>query len=340
MLSFVLTLTISMAFAFADNSIDQDTDCNFTNHALNVYQHPNATFSQSIPALVSTDSTFMNSTTQNWQILESLGTVPDTENVVNPQAQELWRYLFLDTSSTINSSSGSSSLAGCSFTFAGLNASDLKDTMADGNCGNIFGSDCMNEFMQVAREQTAAIKRPVESSKSIDVCNTISQAVNNYIKNSSNACAAFKNLPTIGITHRELICPHEIKLFANSVRLTFEPTLAFDLSTPYTDSCTNSSTPLPLTLYEESAPFQPGNFSTYDQWASTPMSVLLALFSNDSAHGDFAQTYLTCSNGLAVKGDSHAWIYDKSAADRSEVASVKIALGFALVINALAFLVL
>ena len=70
------------------------------------------------------------------------------------------------------------------------------------------------------------------------------------------------------------------------------------------------------------------------------MSVLLALFSNDSAHGDFAQTYLTCSNGLAVGAGSHAWIYDKNAADRSGVVNVKIVLGFALVINALAFLVL
>ena len=208
MLSFVLTLTVPIAFAFADKSIDQSTDCNFTNYALDVYQHPNATYSRSIPALVSTGSTFMNSTTQNWQILESVGTVPDSENVANPQAQELWRYLFLDTSSTINSSSGSSSLAGCSFTFVGLNESNLKDTLQDGNCGNIFGSDCMNEFMQVAREKTAAIMRPVELSKSIDVCNTIGQAVSNYIKTSS-ACANSGNLPTIGITQRELNPPYE-----------------------------------------------------------------------------------------------------------------------------------
>ena len=209
MLSFVLTLTVFIAFAFADNSLDQTTDCNFTNHALDVYQHPNATYSRSIPALVSTGSTFMNSTTQDWQILESVGTVPDSENAVNPQAQELWRYLFLDTSSTINSSSGSSSLAGCSFTFVGLNKSDLKYTLEDGNCGNIFGSDCMNEVMQVAREQTAAIVRPVESSKFLDVCNTVGQAVNNYIKTSSKACANTSNLPTIGITQRESLFPHE-----------------------------------------------------------------------------------------------------------------------------------
>ena len=131
-----------------------------------------------------------------------------------------------------------------------------------------------------------------------------------------------------------------MKVFANSVRLTSNPTLAFNLSTPNTDRCTNSSTPLPLTLYEESAPLQQGNFSTYDQWASTPMSVLLALFSNDSAHGDFGQTYLTCTNGLGVSAGSHAWILDKNAADRSKVVTVKIVLGFALVINALAFLVL
>ena len=131
-----------------------------------------------------------------------------------------------------------------------------------------------------------------------------------------------------------------MKAFASSVRLTSKPTLAFNLSTPNTDRCTKSSTPLPLTLYEESAPFQQGNFSTYDQWASTPMSVLLALFSNDSAHGDFAQTYLTCTNGLDISAGSHSWMRDKSAADRSEVVNVKIVLGFALVINALAFLVL
>ena len=204
MLSFVLTLTVPIAFAFADNSIDRTTDCNFTNHALDVYQHPNATYSRSIPALVSTGSTLVNST-QNWQILESVGTIPASENAVNPQAQELWRYLFLDTSSTINSSSGPSPLAGCAFTFVGLDESDLKDTMEDGNCGNIFGSDCMDEFMQVAREKTAAIVRPVESSKAMDVCSTVGQAVNNYIKTSSKACANYRNSPTIGITQRGLI---------------------------------------------------------------------------------------------------------------------------------------
>ena len=208
MLSFILALTVPIAFAFADNSLDRTTDCNFTNHALDVYQRPNATYSRSIPALVSTGSTFVNST-QTWQIIESVGIVPDSENAVNPQAQELWRYLFLDTSSTINASSGSSPLAGCSFTFVGLDESDLKDALADGNCGNIFGSDCMDEFMQVAREQTAAIVRPVESSKLLDVCDTVGQAVNNYIKTSSKACADIKNLPTIGITQRELIRSHE-----------------------------------------------------------------------------------------------------------------------------------
>ena len=131
-----------------------------------------------------------------------------------------------------------------------------------------------------------------------------------------------------------------MKVVANCVRLTAKPTSAFNLPTPTTGRCTNSSTPLPLTLYEDSAPFQQGNFSTYDQWASTPLSVLLALFSNDSAHGDFVQTYLTCTNGLGVSAGSHAWILDKNAADRSKVVNVKTVLGFALVINALAFLVL
>ena len=208
MLSFVLTLTVPIAFAFADNSVDQTTDCNYTNYVLDVYQHPNATDSRSIPALVSNGSTFVNST-QSWQIMESMGVVPDSENVANPKAQELWRYLFLDTSSTINSSSGSSSLAGCSFTFAGLDESNLNATLQDGNCGNIFGSYCMNEFMQVARDQIAAVKRPVESSKLLDVCNTVGQAVNNFIKTSSKDCAYTTNLPTIGITQRKFMCPRE-----------------------------------------------------------------------------------------------------------------------------------
>ena len=36
-MSFVLTLTVHIAFAFADNSIDPTPDCNFNKHALNVY---------------------------------------------------------------------------------------------------------------------------------------------------------------------------------------------------------------------------------------------------------------------------------------------------------------
>lgn len=80
---------------------------------------------------------------------------------------------------------------------------------------------------------------------------------------------------------------------------------------------------------------------TYDQLAKTTTPVLLAVFANDSilngAGGDFSQSYLTCTSPMNVTAGSHV---PTSAADQSVVVHVRSAMGFALAVNALLFLML
>ena len=189
MLSLVLTIILPIAGASAATATNEPASCE-------VYQHPNASSSYSIPAVVSVGSTIMYSTTQTWQIINSIGNVSESSNVVDRQAQLLSQYIFLDTSSTINGSSSSSPLpfAGCSFIF-GLPSNYIGKTSSDGSCGNIFGQSCLNELMQIAQDTSAAIPPALGSLKLIDACDTVGDTVNNYIATSSKACS--KNGPSI-----------------------------------------------------------------------------------------------------------------------------------------------
>lgn len=316
MVSHLRAIILSIAFAFAaTSSTDETADCAITNGPFNVYQHPNASSSYSIPAVVSTTSTVMNSTTKTWQIINSIGNVADSSNVVDPQAQQLSQFIFLDTSSTINQSSASSPLpfTGCSFTFA-LPSSYVGKTSTDGSCDNIFGQSCLNEIMQIAQDNTAAIPPAVGSMDLIDACDTVCESINNYIATSSKACS--KDGPSIGESQG-------INFFHANI-----------------DNCTNP----PITsiqLFGRSEPFQEGNYTTYDQWTKTATPILLALFSNDTtlngAGGGYAQTYLTCTSPDNVTAGSHD---PTSAADHSRVVNLRSLVGFAFAINALVFLML
>ena len=188
-------IVLPIAFASAATSANETADCEFTNGILSVYQLPNASSSYSIPAVVSTGSTITNSTSKTWQIINSIGNISD----IDPQAQQLSQYIFLDTSSTINGSSSLSPLpfAGCSFTFA-LPSSYIGKTSSDGSCGKIFGQSCLNEIMQIAQDTTATIPPAVGSMDLIDACDTVSETVNNYIATSSKACS--KNGPSIEVS--------------------------------------------------------------------------------------------------------------------------------------------
>lgn len=199
MLSLVLLIVHSVAFASAASSSNETAECEFTNGTLNVYQHPNASSTYSIPAIVSTGSTIGNSTTETWQILNSIGNISDSFNVVDPQAQQLSQYIFLDTSTTINGSSSSSPLpfAGCAFTF-GLPSSYIGRTSSDGSCGKIFGQSCLDNLMNIAQHTTAAIPTAVGSRRLIDACATVTETLNNYITTSSKPCS--KNGPSIEVT--------------------------------------------------------------------------------------------------------------------------------------------
>ena len=198
MLLLVLAIMFPIACASAATPSNETEDCIAINGTLSVFQQPNASSSYSIPAVVSTSSTVTNSTTKTWQIVNSIGVVPDSSNVVDPQAQQLLQQVFLDTSSTINGSSASPlPFAGCSFTFE-LPSSYIGKTSSDGSCGKIFGQSCLNEMMQIAQDTTAAIPPAVGSTQAIDACDTVSETLNNYIATSSKGCN--KNGPSIEVT--------------------------------------------------------------------------------------------------------------------------------------------
>ena len=213
MLSHILAIILPVAIASAATTINETADCKFTEGILNVYQYPNATNSYSIPAVISAGSTITNSTTEDWQIVNSIGNVSDAYNVVDPQAQRLSQYIYLDTSSTLNHATASSPLplAGCSFTF-GLPSSDVGKTSSDGSCDNIFSQSCLNEIMQIAQSNTAAIPPAVGSENLIDACDVVSESINNYIATSSNACS--KNGPSIEVTQGNRYLPFPLHAFA------------------------------------------------------------------------------------------------------------------------------
>ena len=194
MLSLVLAVIIPVAYASAATNRNSTADCNFDPYT-GLNQHPNASTAYSIPAVVSVGSTLNNSTTKTWQITNSIWQVSVPSDRLYPQGEALSLYGFLDTSSTINASSGSSllPLAGCSFVFA----KSYAKASSDGSCGKIFGQSCLNEIMQVAQTATASILSVVESSTSTDLCSTISDSVNNYITSSSTVCD--KDGPSIGL---------------------------------------------------------------------------------------------------------------------------------------------
>ena len=120
MLSRVLVIIMSICFASAQLPLNETDDCELSNSSLEIYRHPNASNSYSIPAVVSSGSTITNGTAKSWQIVNSIAQTPNPFNVSDPQAQQLSQNIFLDTSSTINGSCLSSPLpfAGCSLTFS------------------------------------------------------------------------------------------------------------------------------------------------------------------------------------------------------------------------------
>ena len=117
--------------------------------------------------------------------------------------------------------------------------------------------------------------------------------------------------------------------------------LGIDFSHDSVNKCTNPSTYLPVSLFQNSEPFQQGNYTTYDQWAKTTTPVLFAVFGNETILNvtgvDFAQSYLTCMNPMNVTAGSHV---PTSAAGQSVAVHMKSVMGFALAVNALAFLML
>lgn len=202
MFSLLLTIILPIAFASVATPTNDTVDCEALNGLLNAYEHPNVSSSYSIPAVVSTGSTIMNSTTQTWRIVNSIsnsiGNTSDSSSVVDPQAQQLSQFLFLDTSSTLNGSSSSPlPFAGCSFIFE-LPSSYIGETSSDGSCGEFFGQSCLNEIMQIAQDTTATIPPALSSTNLIDACNTVSETVTNYIDTSSKGCS--KTGPAIGVS--------------------------------------------------------------------------------------------------------------------------------------------
>ena len=117
--------------------------------------------------------------------------------------------------------------------------------------------------------------------------------------------------------------------------------LGIDFSQDSVDKCTNPPTYSPVSLFQNSEPYQQGNYTTYDQWAKTTTPVLLAVFANETilnvAGVDFAQSYLTCMSPVNVTAGSHV---PTSPAGQSVAVHMKSVMGFALAVNAFVFLML
>ena len=194
MLSHVLITIMSISFASAQLPLNETADCELRNSSLEIYRHPNASNSYSIPAVVSNGSKVTNSTAKTWQIINSIGQTPNPFNVLDPQGQQLSQNIFLDTSSTMNGSSLSSPppFAGCSFIFS----SYTGKTSSDGSCGKVFGQSCVNDILTLAA-MTASAAMPNFDLPGL--CDAVASDVNDWITTSKKSCS--KGLPTVAITH-------------------------------------------------------------------------------------------------------------------------------------------
>ena len=200
MLSHVLITITSISFVSAQLPLNETADCGYSNSSLEVYRHPNASNSYSIPAVVQTGSMVMNSTAKSWQIINSIGQTPDPSNVRDPQGQQLSQNIFLDTSSTMNGSSFPSPppFAGCSWIFSSYTGKNSSD----GSCDKVFAQPCVDQILVLAEEIATAAQPNVRLP---DLCNDIASEINDFITNSKKTCN--KGLPTVAITHGKL-CPH------------------------------------------------------------------------------------------------------------------------------------
>ena len=200
MLSYVVITIMSISFASAQLPLNETAICESLNSSLEIYRHPNASNSYSIPAVVQTGSMVTNSTAKSWQIINTIGQTPNPFSVLDPQGQQLSQNIFLDTSSTMNGSSLPSPppFAGCSFVFSSYTGKNSSD----GSCGKVFGQSCVNEIMVLAEEIAAAAQPNVYLP---DLCDDIASQVNAFIITSKKSCN--KGLPTVAITHGKL-CPY------------------------------------------------------------------------------------------------------------------------------------
>jgi hypothetical protein len=140
------------------------------------------------------------------------------------------------------------------------------------------------------------------------------------------------SLPKVRSHHRKSVHWPLLKLYTAISGL--------NLSYQLRESCSRAPPNFPLILYQQTVGFRQGNYTTYDQWAKTPTTMLLTLFSNASTfHGSpFADTRLICTTPTNIAPGSHD--PNTSVANGFSKASRKFVLVFGLATNVLVFFLL
>lgn len=171
-----------LAFAIAV-STNNETSPNQCYDIIDTYQRPNASSSESIPAVVQPLSSSPNTsadpltsnTAQTWQIISAIGQTTDPyPGIHSPQLDSI---IFLDTSSSSgpNSSPIPSVLAACSIVFT-LPASDLGKASGDNDCTNLISEPCAAEIQSSVK----ALSESIAQSPSMDLtkaCNSLGQSL-------------------------------------------------------------------------------------------------------------------------------------------------------------------
>ncbi|KAL9130654.1 MAG: hypothetical protein Q9217_001224 [Psora testacea] len=291
-------ISLYLLLAHAQNvpsqaSLRQHLDC----QSAHLYQQPNASNVYDVKAInplpnPGTDGTVNNTSMADWALTTVLGKSNDIYAADHHPTLE--QAIFLDTSSTLKSSSSAADLGigGCSLIFS-LPLSDLANDDG-GNCTSVLDDECVSDFTAQALAQAQSIAKDGERNLTIsEACLQMSRAVTTLPK----SCSKYQEKDSQSIGNGVI----------QYSALEFLPPVPTSNLTDCTLPSTNET--VPSRIFTRSVPFtNPMDYTIYDQWYNTIMPVMLAVFSNTTSglqHSKpYADVHLTCTRPKIVGAQS------------------------------------
>ncbi|KAI9711149.1 MAG: hypothetical protein M1812_007253 [Candelaria pacifica] len=253
------------------------------------YETANASFSYSIASVGISKNSIdsqdpLHST--NWTLSTTISQSPADSRFRT--RQDFW----LDTSSTLSPNSTSVPWNGCVTVFKGLAQSVSEQGQNDdGSCSSLLGKECATALQDQFRAAARGVSDGDRRQSGAEACMSVAGAA--------------MMVPPSCRSKTGLLADEGWGLVMSSGIPNFTP-----LSTSNCTSSSNSSTSPRLIIGTSSTLALPaGNFSVYDQWASSVTPVLLSMWSNSTTDGQvhpWADTRLVCARPKNIGGGSRA----------------------------------